>query len=222
MGVTRSFRTFEKQEQCFVGFAYFFVVIVWLFVCLYGNQSALRDVEDHLGFVCSSVNFEIYCPLSKSYGRIKQEQGWARMLLGYSHNNNLWYFPVLIVLLIRLLFLFHVNPCGLCDAGNLKNLFPVFSLFHLCLPVVLWCAFTFLTGKREASSFSQPAAVTKKTKTEDSGAVTSPAIASLVAYGEGDSSDEEESVSAEEKQSVVQNTRDSRRGATKLPFWAVR
>lgn len=48
MGVTRSFRTFEKQEQCFVGFAYFFVVIVWLFVCLYGNQSALIDVEDHL------------------------------------------------------------------------------------------------------------------------------------------------------------------------------
>ena len=83
---------------------------------------------------------------------------------------------------------------------------------------MLWCAFTFLTGKREASSFSQPAAVTKKTKTEDSGAVTSPAIASLVAYGEGDSSDEEESVSAEEKQSVVQN----RREATKLPFWAVR
>lgn len=51
MGVTRSFRTFEKQEQCFVGFAYFFVVIVWLFVCLYGNQSALIDVEYHLGFV---------------------------------------------------------------------------------------------------------------------------------------------------------------------------
>lgn len=221
MGVTPSFRTFEKQEQCFVGFAYFFVVIVW-FVCLF----VWKSVSPHrcripFGF-CSSVNFEIYCPLSKSYGRIKQEQGWAGMLLGYSHNNNLWYFPVLIVLLIRLLFLFHVNPCGLCDAGNLKNLFPVFSSFHLCLPVVLWCAFTFLTGKREASSFSQPAAVTKKTKTEDSGAVTSPAIASLVAYGEGDSSDEEESVSAEEKQSVIQNTRDSRRGATKLPFWAVR
>lgn len=189
-----------------------------LVVCLF----VWKSVSPHRcrrPFVCCSVYFEIYCPLSKNYERIKQEQGWVGRLLGYSHNNdNLWYFPVLIVLLIRLLFLFHVNPCGLCDAGNLKNLFPVFSLFHLCLPVVLWCAFTFLTGKREASSFSQPAAVTKKTKTEDSGAVTSPAIASLVAYGEGDSSDEEESVSAEEKQSVVQN----RRGATKLPFWAVR
>ena len=79
-----------------------------------------------------------------------------------------------------------------------------------------------LTGKREASSFSQPAADTKKPKTEDSVAKKSTAIASLVAYGEGDSSDEEESVSTQEKQSVVQNKRDSRHGETKLPFWAVR
>ena len=98
----------------------------------------------------------------------------------------------------------------------------MFSLFRLCLPVVLGCAFTFLTGKREASSFSQPAAITKKPKTEDSVAEKSPAIASLVAYGEGDSSDEEESLTPEEKQNVVQNKRDSRHGATKLPFWAVR
>lgn len=85
------------------------------------------------------------------------------------------------------------------------------------------CVFFFLlTDKREAPSFSQPAAVTKKPKTEDSVAVKSPAIASLVAYGEGDSSDEEESLSTEEKQNVVQNKRDSRPGATKLPFWAVR
>ena len=83
---------------------------------------------------------------------------------------------------------------------------------------MLWCAFILLTGKREAPSFSQPAAVTKKPKTEDSVAVKSPAIASLVAYGEGDSSDEEESSTPDEKQ----NKRESRHGATKLPFWAVR
>ena len=98
----------------------------------------------------------------------------------------------------------------------------MFSLFRLSFPVVLWCAFILLPGKREAPSFSQPAAVTKKPKTEDSAAMKSPAIASLVAYDEGDSSDEEESLSTEEKQSMVQNKRDSGRGATKLPFWAVR
>lgn len=166
------------------------------------------------------MKYIVYCHLSKGYERIKQGQGWVGRL-GYS--DDLRYFPFLIVLLIRLLFLFHVNPCGLCDAGNLTISLPVFSLFRLSLPVVLWCAFFFLlTDKREAPSFSQPAAVTKKPKTEDSVAVKSPAIASLVAYGEGDSSDEEESLSTEEKQSVVQNKRDSRHGATKLPFWAVR
>lgn len=117
--------------------------LVCLFVCLYGNQSALIDVEDHLVFVCSSVNFEIYCPLSKSYERIKQEQGWAGMLLGNSHNNNnLWYFPVLIVLLIRLLFLFHVNPCGLCDAGNLKTSFScVFFVPFVSSCCVVLCVY---------------------------------------------------------------------------------
>ena len=89
---------------------------------------------------------------------------------------------------------------------------------------MLWCASILVVGKREAPPFSQPAAVTKKTKTEDSVAVKSSAIASLAAYGEGDSSDEEESLSPEDKQGVVQNKdrRGSRHGATKLPFWAVR
>ena len=99
---------------------------------------------------------------------------------------------------------------------------PVFSLFRLSFPVVLWCAFILIAGKREAPSFSQPAAVSKKPKTEDSAALKPSAIASLAAYGEGDSSDEEESLSSDDKQSVVQNKRESRHGATKLPFWAVR
>ena len=58
------------------------------------------------------------------------------------------------------------------------------------------------TGKREAASSSQPEAVTKKQKTEDSVAVKSSAIASLAAYGEGDSSDEEGSASPDDKQDV--------------------
>lgn len=89
---------------------------------------------------------------------------------------------------------------------------------------MLWCAFTLIAGKREAPSVSQPAAVPKKPKTEDSVAVKSSAIASLAAYGEGDSSDEEESLSSDIKQGVAQNKdkRESRHGATKLPFWAVR
>ena len=97
--------------------------LFFLVVCLF----VWKSVSPHRcrrPFVCCSVYFEIYCPLSKNYERIKQEQEWVGRLLGYSHNNdNLWYFPVLIVLLIRLLFLFHVNPCGLCDAGNLKTSF---------------------------------------------------------------------------------------------------
>ena len=72
---------------------------------------------------------------------------------------------------------------------------------------MLCCAFILITGKREAPSLPQPAAVTKKSKTEDSADVESSAIASLVAYVEGDSSDEEESLFSDEKQSVVQNKR---------------
>jgi len=79
------------------------------------------------------------------------------------------------------------------------------------------------TGKREAASSSQPEAVTKKQKTEDSVAVKSSAIASLAAYGEGDSSDEEGSASPDDKQDVPprRDRRGSRQG-TRLPFWAVR
>ena len=53
--------------------------------------------------------------------------------------------------------------------------------------------------------------------------MTSSAIASLVAYGEEDSSDEEGSTSPEHKQ-VTPHKREedkSRQGA-RLPFWAVR
>ena len=86
------------------------------------------------------------------------------------------------------------------------------------------------TGKREAASSSQPEAVTKKQKTEDSVAVKSSAvavkssaIASLAAYGEGDSSDEEGSASPDDKQDVPprRDRGESRQGA-RLPFWAVR
>ncbi|KAJ7365986.1 hypothetical protein OS493_002728 [Desmophyllum pertusum] len=80
-------------------------------------------------------------------------------------------------------------------------------------------------GKREAPPFSQPAAVAKKPKTEERAAVKLSAIASLAAYGEGDSSDEEGSISPEDnKQDVPQkkDNRENRHGATRLPFWAVR
>ena len=89
---------------------------------------------------------------------------------------------------------------------------------------MLWCVFILLAGKREAGPFTQPAAVTKKPKTEEASAVKSSAIASLVAYGEGDSSDEEESLSPDDKQNVPQSkdNRESRRAAARLPFWAVR
>lgn len=89
---------------------------------------------------------------------------------------------------------------------------------------MLCCVFLITAGKREAATFSQPAPVaTKKQKTEDSAAMTSSAIASLVAYGEEDSSDEEGSTSPEHKH-VTPHKREedkSRQGA-RLPFWAVR
>ena len=140
--------------------------------------------------------------------------------------DDLLCFTLLIVLLICLLFLFHVNPCGLCGAGNLTVSFYLYLLCSvLSFPVVLWCAFVLIAGKREAPPFSQPAAVAKKPKTEERAAVKLSAIASLAAYGEGDSSDEEGSISPEDnKQDVPQKTdnRESRHGATRLPFWAVR
>ncbi|XP_078372406.1 uncharacterized protein LOC144656045 isoform X2 [Oculina patagonica] len=79
-------------------------------------------------------------------------------------------------------------------------------------------------GKREATPFSQPAPVTKKSKTEESVEVKSSTIASLVAYGEGDSSDEEESHSPGDKQVAApsKDSRESRHGPARRPFWAVR
>ena len=80
------------------------------------------------------------------------------------------------------------------------------------------------TGKREAVSFSKPEAATKKQKTEESVEMKSSAIASLAAYGEGDSSDEEGSASPEDKPDVSpqKRHRDESRQGTRLPFWAVR
>ncbi|XP_015757658.1 PREDICTED: UPF0469 protein KIAA0907 homolog [Acropora digitifera] len=78
-------------------------------------------------------------------------------------------------------------------------------------------------GKREASPMSQEQAPKKKSKTEDDIVSKSSPIASLVAYGEDDSSDEEGSASPETKQMSSRQTDngDSRRGGN-LPFWAVR
>lgn len=70
---------------------------------------------------------------------------------------------------------------------------------------------------------SQEQAPKKKPKTEDDIVSKSSPIASLVAYGEDDSSDEEGSASPETKQMSSRQTDngDSRRGGN-LPFWAVR
>ena len=89
---------------------------------------------------------------------------------------------------------------------------------------MLWCAFILIAGKREAAPFLQPAAVTKKAKTEESSAVKPSAIASLAAYGEGDSSDEDEIHSPDDKKDVPQSKDDrgSKHGVTRRPFWAVR
>ncbi|XP_068738373.1 KH homology domain-containing protein 4-like [Montipora capricornis] len=78
-------------------------------------------------------------------------------------------------------------------------------------------------GKREAPAVSQEQAAKKKSKTEDNVALKSSSVASLVAYGEDDSSDEEGSTSPEDKQSPSPN-RDSSDSqlAGRLPFWAVR
>lgn len=84
--------------------------------------------------------------------------------------------------------------------------------------------FLITAGKREAATFSQPAlAATKKQKREDSVAMKSSAIASLAAYGEEDSSDEEGSTSPEHKQVTPQKKEgDKSRQGARLPFWAVR
>ena len=79
------------------------------------------------------------------------------------------------------------------------------------------------TGKREALSVSQPEAISKKQKPEGTVAVKSSAIASLAAYGEEDSSDEEGNASPEYKQESLQKkyTGESR-PRERMPFWAVR
>lgn len=98
---------------------------------------------------------------------------------------------------------------------------PILSL--PCYFVSFWCAFLITTGKREAPAVSQEQAAKKKSKTEDNVALKSSSVASLVAYGEDDSSDEEGSTSPEDKQSPSPN-RDSSDSqlAGRLPFWAVR
>lgn len=79
------------------------------------------------------------------------------------------------------------------------------------------------TGKREGSPVSQPEAVTKKQKTEQSVTVKSSAIASLAAYGEEDSSDEEGSASPDYNQESPQKRgNEARQHGGRMPFWAVR
>ena len=79
------------------------------------------------------------------------------------------------------------------------------------------------TGKREAAPGSQPAAVTKKQKTEQSVTVKSSAIASLAAYGEGDSSDEEGSAYSDDNQESPQKRgNEALQHVGRMPFWAVR
>lgn len=80
-------------------------------------------------------------------------------------------------------------------------------------------------GKREAPSLPLSEAAVKISKTEEE--LTSPSgIASLVAYGDGDSSDEEGgSLSPDDNRNDGKQNRDvgrNRQGATRLPFWAVR
>lgn len=133
-----------------------------------------------------------------------------------------------LISLTNLIFvLFSCEPCGLCDDGKLKTFHFILlvSLCVLCLVgVPFFCSFFFiLPGKREASPMSQEQAPKKKPKTEDNIVSKSSPIASLVAYGEDDSSDEEGSASPETKQmsSRQPDNGDSRRGGN-LPFWAVR
>ena len=133
-----------------------------------------------------------------------------------------------LISLTNLIFvLFSCEPCGLCDDGKLKTFHFILlvSLCVLCLVGVPFFLFVFfiLPGKREASPMSQEQAPKKKPKTEDNIVSKSSPIASLVAYGEDDSSDEEGSASPETKQmsSRQPDNGDSRRGGN-LPFWAVR
>ena len=79
---------------------------------------------------------------------------------------------------------------------------------------MLWPVFPPTTGKREAPSLPLPQADVKKSKTEEDVTAQASGIASLVAYGDDDSSDEEGgSLSPDD------NPND---GTTRLPFWAVR
>lgn len=97
-------------------------------------------------------------------------------------------------------------------------LFSVFFFFSFFFGL-----FFVLPGKREPSPITQEQAPKKKSKTEDSIASKPSPIASLVAYGEDDSSDEEGNTSPETKQMSPRqrDNSDSRRGGN-LPFWAVR
>lgn len=91
---------------------------------------------------------------------------------------------------------------------------------------MLFLAFALTTGKREAPPLSLSNADVKKSKTEESVAAKSSGIASLVAYGDGDSSDEEVgSLSPDDNKNEGTQKKDvggNRHGATRLPFWAVR
>ena len=136
-------------------------------------------------------------------------------------------FKIWSVSLIWFLFFFHVNPVDSVMMVNWKRFISsCLSLFVFCVLLVsLFFLFVFfiLPGKREASPMSQEQAPKKKPKTEDDIVSKPSPIASLVAYGEDDSSDEEGSASPETKQmsSRQSDNGDSRRGGN-LPFWAVR
>ncbi|XP_027038931.1 KH homology domain-containing protein 4-like [Pocillopora damicornis] len=81
-------------------------------------------------------------------------------------------------------------------------------------------------GKREAPSLPLPQADVKKSKTEEDVSAQASGIASLVAYGDDDSSDEEGgSLSPDDNPNDGTQSKDVRRnrqGTTRLPFWAVR
>lgn len=91
---------------------------------------------------------------------------------------------------------------------------------------MLWPVFPPTTGKREAPSLPLPQADVKKSKTEEDVTAQSSGIASLVAYGDDDSSDEEGgSLSPDDNPNDGTQSKDvkrNRQGTTRLPFWAVR